>query len=104
MPKGSRTPGTPQYVQEQLKRITDEIESYAFGLEGVSIARLREAPGAVTSADTIDRAASAIHRFAAELRDSRTCPVCGNPVGGRADARYCSTRCRVTASRQRPAK
>jgi hypothetical protein len=29
-----------------------------------------------------------------------TCPGCGRVVSGRADARYCSTNCRVTAHRR----
>ncbi len=36
------------------------------------------------------------------IRDGseRTCPVCGRPVAGRADAIYCEANCRVRAYRE----
>jgi hypothetical protein len=34
--------------------------------------------------------------------DGRTCPACGRPVLGRADAIYCSSLCRIRAHRGSP--
>jgi hypothetical protein len=33
--------------------------------------------------------------------EDRTCTHCGRPLTGRADQRYCSTRCRVASKRER---
>lgn len=41
----------------------------------------------------------ALYRQPSEPREARPCERCGEPMTGRADRRYCSTRCRVAAHR-----
>jgi hypothetical protein len=56
-------------------------------------ARIRAANARATARRSAARAAA---------RAGRTCPVCGGAVNARrSTARYCSTRCRVAASRAR---
>ena len=69
-------------------------------------ARFRGHPVAVITADTSRRSAARARRETsrgAGAGDARLCERCGEPLpaGLRAEARYCSKRCRQAASRQR---
>ena len=60
-------------------------------------------PGCI---EDVKRGEALLRQFRLQLEalvdSDRTCPSCGDPVAGRADRVFCSTRCRVRAHRANP--
>ena len=81
------------------------------GAGSVAEQLLRADTGVLKSYDTdtavaLRRVASLYVKLATRIEalqagDDRSCPVCGKPVGGRSDAVYCGSDCRVKAFRSR---
>jgi predicted nucleic acid-binding Zn ribbon protein len=54
-----------------------------------------------TKAETCDKGQQVVQSSTPQLSVTKHCDICGNPLqAGRSDARYCSPKCRQTASRK----
>ena len=88
------------------RRMAEVIKNLRFAVAPLGVAEVSRGNLDTWIRELRDREAS-VRRLRKRLEalrdgDGRSCPACGRPVLGRADAIYCSSLCRIRAHRRSP--